>query len=52
MDPIKLFIRRPIFTSMLLLTLIVFGLFSWPKMGVDMMPDIDIPIVTDRKSVV
>jgi HAE1 family hydrophobic/amphiphilic exporter-1 len=45
-DPIKLFIRRPIFTSMLLLTLIVFGLFSWPKMGVDMMPDIDIPIVT------
>ena len=46
MDPIKLFIRRPIFTSMLLLTLIVFGLFSWPKMGVDMMPDIDIPIVT------
>jgi len=46
LDPIKLFIRRPIFTSMLLLTLIVFGLFSWPKMGVDMMPDIDIPIVT------
>jgi HAE1 family hydrophobic/amphiphilic exporter-1 len=46
LDPIKLFIRRPIFTSMLLLMLIVFGLFSWPNMGVDMMPDIDVPIVT------
>mgnify|MGYP002682843112 CR=1 FL=1 len=46
MDPIKLFIRRPIFTAMLLLALVVFGLFSWPKMGVDMMPDMDIPVVT------
>lgn len=31
---------------MLLLVLVVFGIFSWPKMGVDLMPDIDIPIVT------
>ena len=45
MDPIRLFIRRPIFTSMLILALVVFGVFSFPKIGVDQLPDIDIPIV-------
>lgn len=28
LDPIKLFIRRPIFTSMLVVALVVFGLFA------------------------
>ena len=45
MDPIRLFIRRPVFTSMLILALIVFGVFSFPKIGVDLIPDIDFPIV-------
>ncbi|MCL2822706.1 MAG: efflux RND transporter permease subunit, partial [Polyangiaceae bacterium] len=46
MDPIKLFIKRPVFTSMIIVALIVFGLFSFPRMGVDQYPDIDIPIVS------
>lgn len=46
MEIIKLFIRRPIFTSMIVAAVVVFGLFSYPKIGVDQFPDIDIPIVT------
>lgn len=46
MDPIKLFIRRPIFTLMLMVTLVVFGLYSYPRIGVDQFPDADIPVVT------
>ena len=46
MDPIKLFIRRPIFTLMLVVSLVVFGLFSYPKIGIDQYPNVDVPIVT------
>ncbi len=46
MDPIRLFIRRPIFTLMLIVTLVVFGLFSYPKIGVDQYPETDVPVVT------
>ncbi|WP_242334981.1 MULTISPECIES: efflux RND transporter permease subunit [unclassified Anaeromyxobacter] len=46
MSPIRTFIRRPIFTSMLLLAVVVFGLFSYPRIGVDQMPEVDFPIVT------
>ena len=46
MDPIKLFIKRPIFTAMLMVAVVVFGLFSLPKIGVDQYPNVDIPIVT------
>ena len=46
MSPIRTFIRRPIFTSMLLLAVVVFGLFSYPRIGVDQMPDVEFPIVT------
>jgi len=45
-DPIKLFIKRPILTSMIILAVVVFGVFSWPKIGVDQLPNVDIPIVT------
>ncbi len=46
MDPIKTFISRPIFTLMLVMTLVVFGVFSYPKIGVDQMPEVEFPIVT------
>ena len=46
MDPIKTFIRQPIFTAMLVLAVVVFGLFAYPKIGVDQMPDVDFPVVT------
>jgi hydrophobic/amphiphilic exporter-1 (mainly G- bacteria), HAE1 family len=45
-SPIRTFIQRPIFTSMLLLAVVVFGLFSYPRIGVDQMPDVEFTIVT------
>ena len=38
-------IRRPVFTSMLMLALIVLGFFSFRRLPIDQFPDIDIPIV-------
>ncbi|HWV38117.1 MAG TPA: efflux RND transporter permease subunit [Vulgatibacter sp.] len=46
MDPIKTLINRPIFTSMLICSLLVFGLFAFPRMGVDQLPDVEFPVVT------
>ena len=46
MDAIKIFITRPVFTAMLILAVVVFGLNAYPKIGVDQFPDVDIPVVT------
>lgn len=46
MDPIKVFIRRPVFTSMLILAAVVFGIFAFPRIGVDQFPDVEFPVVT------
>lgn len=42
------FIRRPVFTTMLILLLVVFGIRSYPEIGVDLNPDVDLPIVSVR----
>ncbi len=39
-------IRRPIFTTMLMLGLIVLGVFSFRKLSIDQFPDVDIPVVS------
>src|SRR5512142_280876 len=46
MNPIRTFITRPVFTGMLTLVVLVFGLVAYPRIGVDQFPDIDFPIVT------
>ncbi|HLV60355.1 MAG TPA: efflux RND transporter permease subunit, partial [Fredinandcohnia sp.] len=46
MNPIQVFIRRPVFTTMLLLSVVVFGLYAYPRIGVDSMPNVDFPVVT------
>ena len=46
MSPIRTFITRPVFTGMLTLVVVVFGLVAYPRIGVDQFPDIDFPIVT------
>src|SRR5512137_2586464 len=46
MSPIRTFIARPVFTGMLTLTFVVFGLVAYPKIGVDQMPEVEFPIVT------
>ena len=40
------FIRRPVFATMLIASLVVFGLFSYRSLGLDLFPNIDFPIVT------
>ena len=39
-------IKRPVFATMLNFVLIVFGLFSLPRLPVDQFPDVDFPVVT------
>lgn len=45
---IATFIRRPVFTTMFILLLVVFGIRSYPEIGVDLNPDVDLPIVSVR----
>jgi len=39
-------VRRPVFASVLILSLIVVGTFAFIQLGVDQMPNVDIPTVT------
>ncbi|EGO64803.1 efflux RND transporter permease subunit [Acetonema longum] len=43
---IGVFIKRPVFTTMLVMLLVVFGLSAYPGLGIDLNPDIDLPLVT------
>lgn len=36
------FIRRPVFTTMFVLLLVVFGIKSYPNLGVDLYPDVEL----------
>ena len=42
----ELCVRRPVFASVLVLSLVVMGLFSYFQLGVDRFPNIDFPFVT------
>ena len=46
MNPIDLFIQRPILTLMLMLSLVVFGVLGYAQLGVDQMPNMEFPVVT------
>lgn len=39
-------VKRPVFAAMLIMALVVFGLFAYPRLGVDLYPGIDFPVVT------
>lgn len=39
-------IKRPIFTAMLVSAPIVLGMASYPRLGVDLFPNVDLPLVT------
>ena len=41
----ELCIRRPIFTLMLVSAPVVLGLASYPRLGVDLFPNVDLPVV-------
>ena len=42
----ELCIKRPVFASMIILALVVFGLTAYRSIGVDLFPDVDFPFVT------
>ena len=39
-------IRRPVFTAMIVIAPIVLGLAAYPRLGVDLFPNVDLPLVT------
>ncbi len=39
-------IKRPVFATVIMLTLLVLGLFSYRRLSVDMYPDVEIPVVS------
>jgi hydrophobic/amphiphilic exporter-1 (mainly G- bacteria), HAE1 family len=39
-------IRRPVFTTMLMLGLVVLGLFAYRRLPIDQFPEVDIPVVS------
>jgi hydrophobic/amphiphilic exporter-1 (mainly G- bacteria), HAE1 family len=39
-------IRRPVFAIMMIASLLVFGLVSYPRIGVDLFPNVEFPFVT------
>ena len=42
----ELCVRRPVFATMLMLTLVVVGMYSFFGLGVDLLPNIDVPTVS------
>jgi HAE1 family hydrophobic/amphiphilic exporter-1 len=44
----KLCIKRPVFATMLILSLVVVGIFCYASLGVDLFPKVDIPTVMVR----
>src|SRR3990170_8543242 len=39
-------IRRPVFAVVLIALLVVLGVFSYPRVGVDLFPNVEFPFVT------
>ena len=39
-------VKRPVFATMLVMTFVVLGMFSYTQLGVDLFPKIDLPTVT------
>jgi len=46
MQLVDVSVRRPVFAAMLIMALVVFGLFAYPRLGVDLYPAVDFPVVT------
>jgi HAE1 family hydrophobic/amphiphilic exporter-1 len=39
-------IKRPVFATMVIMALVIFGIVSYPEIGVDLFPKVDFPIVS------
>ncbi|MBI4675986.1 MAG: efflux RND transporter permease subunit [Elusimicrobia bacterium] len=45
MKIVEVCIRRPVFTVMMISAIIVLGAFSYPRLGIDLFPNIDFPFI-------
>nr|HPQ81945.1 efflux RND transporter permease subunit [bacterium] len=45
MKAVDTFIRRPVFATTIILAMVVLGIFSFIRLGVDLMPKVEFPIV-------
>jgi HAE1 family hydrophobic/amphiphilic exporter-1 len=43
---LEVFVRRPVFTTMVIATLVVLGIASFFQLGVDIFPKVDLPTIT------
>jgi len=43
---LEVFVRRPVFTTMLVASLVVLGIASFVQLGVDIFPKVDLPTIT------
>ncbi|MEZ5397523.1 MAG: efflux RND transporter permease subunit [Bryobacterales bacterium] len=41
-------VKRPVFAVMLVMAMVVIGAVSYPKLGIDRFPDVDLPIISVR----
>lgn len=46
MQLVDVSVRRPVFAAMLIMALVVFGMFAYPRLGVDLYPQVDFPVVS------
>ncbi|MBI5209716.1 MAG: efflux RND transporter permease subunit [Elusimicrobia bacterium] len=42
---VEVCIKRPVFTTMMMCAIVVLGAFSFPKLGIDLFPNIDFPFI-------
>jgi hydrophobic/amphiphilic exporter-1 (mainly G- bacteria), HAE1 family len=42
----NLSIKRPVVATVMMLALVTLGLFSWRRLSIDMMPDVEIPVLS------
>ena len=39
-------VKWPVTTSMIFIAIVVLGAFSFTRVGIDLMPDLDVPVIT------
>ena len=52
MSLVDLCVRRPVFATMLIVSLVVLGLASYRSLGLDLFPKVDLPTVTITLSLI
>ena len=48
MNLIRIFVRRPVLTSMILVLMLVMGIYAYQRLSVEMMPRIDFPVIVHQ----